>query len=91
MRSGAAATRSNAPRAERDARAARSEAAAEALSAARRDAAEPFGAAVARELADLGMGEGEFHVELRSREAGPSGTDEAVFLVRPNAGLRSRP
>ena len=78
-------------RAERDAGAARSEAAAEALSAARRDAAEPFGAAVARELADLGMGEGEFHVELRSREAGPSGTDEAVFLVRPNAGLPLAP
>ena len=78
-------------RAERDAGAARSEAAAEALSAARRDAAGPFGAAVARELADLGMGEGEFHVELRSREAGPSGTDEAVFLVRPNAGLPLAP
>ena len=78
-------------RAERDAGAARSQAAAEALSAARRDAAGPFGAAVARELADLGMGEGEFHVELRSREAGPSGTDEAVFLVRPNAGLPLAP
>ena len=52
---------------------------------------EPFGAAVARELADLGMGEGEFHVELRSREAGPSGTDEVVFLVRPNAGLPLAP
>ena len=78
-------------RAERDARAAFSGAAAEALSAARRDAAEPFGAAVARELADLGMGEGEFHVELRSREAGPSGTDEAVFLVRPNPGLPLAP
>ena len=78
-------------RAERDAGAARSEAAAQALSAARRDAAGPFGAAVARELADLGMGEGEFHVELRSREAGASGTDEAVFLVRPNAGLPLAP
>jgi DNA repair protein RecN (Recombination protein N) len=33
------------------------------------------------------MGEGEFHVELRKREPGPTGADEAVFLVRPNAGL----
>jgi DNA repair protein RecN (Recombination protein N) len=37
------------------------------------------------------MGEGEFHVELRSRDAGPSGTDEPVFLVRPNAGLPLAP
>jgi len=78
-------------RAERDAGAARFAAAAGALSAARRDAAGPFGAAVARELADLGMGEGEFHVDLRSREAGPSGIDEAAFLVRPNAGLPLAP
>ena len=66
-------------------------AAAERLASARREAAGPFGAAVARELADLGMGEGEFHVELRSRDDGPSGTDEAVFLVRPNAGLPLAP
>ena len=33
------------------------------------------------------MGDGEFRVELRERDPGPSGTDEAVFLVRPNAGL----
>jgi DNA repair protein RecN (Recombination protein N) len=78
-------------RAERDAASARFETVAEALSAARRDAAEPFATAVARELADLGMGDGEFHVELRSRDAGPSGTDEAVFLVRPNAGLALAP
>ena len=78
-------------RAERDAAAARYETAAEALAAARLDAAGPFGAAVARELADLGMAEGEFHVELRSRDPGPSGTDEAVFLVRPNAGLPLAP
>jgi DNA repair protein RecN (Recombination protein N) len=58
-----------------------------ALAQARRAAAGPFAEAVARELADLGMGEGEFHVELREREPGPSGADEAVFLVRPNAGL----
>jgi len=78
-------------RAERDAAVARFETVSEALSAARRDSAEPFATAVARELADLGMGDGEFHVELRSRDAGPSGTDEAVFLVRPNAGLALAP
>ena len=42
-----------------------------ALAAARRDAAGPFAAAVAGELADLGMGEGEFHVELAIARAGP--------------------
>ena len=78
-------------RAERDAAASRYETAAGALAAARLDAAGPFGGAVALELADLGMAEGEFHVELRSRDPGPSGTDEAVFLVRPNAGLPLAP
>ncbi len=77
------------------------EAAAEALAAAeakseqlaadlrstREAAAEPFAAAVAEELRGVGMGDGEFRVELRERDPGPSGTDEAVFLVRPNAGL----
>ncbi len=66
-------------------------AACEALADVRRVAAEPFAEAVARELVDLGMGEGEFHVELREREPGPSGADEAVFLVRPNAGLPLAP
>ncbi len=40
-----------------------------------------------RELRGVGMGEGDFHVELREREAAPTGRDEAVFLVRPNRGL----
>ena len=70
---------------------ARYEDATEALAAARRDAAGPFATAVAAELSELGMGEGEFHVELREREAGPTGVDEAVFLVRPNAGLPLAP
>ena len=62
-----------------------------ALATARRDAAGPFAAAVARELADLGLGEGEFRVELTPREPGPTGVDDAVFLVRPNAGLPLAP
>ena len=57
------------------------------LRAARREAAEPFAAAVAEELHGVGMGEGEFRVELRERDPGPTGADEAVFLIRPNAGL----
>jgi DNA repair protein RecN (Recombination protein N) len=74
-------------RADREAAQARFHAAAEALAGGRRAAVRPFAEAVARELADLGMGDGEFHVELRAREPGPTGIDEAVFLVRPNAGL----
>jgi DNA repair protein RecN (Recombination protein N) len=65
--------------------------AAGALTEVRRAAAPGFGVAVARELSDLGLGEGEFHVELRGRDAGPTGADEAVFLVRPNAGLPLAP
>ena len=60
---------------------------ANALRAAREDAAEAFAAAVAEELRGVGMGEGEFRVELRGRDPGPTGADEAVFLIRPNAGL----
>ena len=58
-----------------------------ALRAARSTAAEPFAAAVADELRGVGMGDGEFRVELREREQSSSGADEAVFLIRPNAGL----
>ena len=57
------------------------------LRAARERAAGPFAQAVAEELRGVGMGEGEFRVELRERDPGPSGVDEAVFLIRPNAGL----
>ena len=64
---------------------------ADELGAARRAAVATFGNAVADELGSLGMGEGEFVVELRERELGPTGTDEATFLVRPNAGLPFAP
>ena len=57
------------------------------LRAAREQAAEPFAAAVAEELRGVGMGDGEFRVELRERDPSPTGIDEAVFVVRPNAGL----
>ena len=57
------------------------------LRAGRTAAADPFAEAVAGELRGVGMGDGEFRVELRERDAGPAGVDEAVFLIRPNAGL----
>ena len=37
------------------------------------------------------MGEGEFQAELREREPGATGADEAVFLIRPNPGLPFAP
>jgi DNA repair protein RecN (Recombination protein N) len=61
------------------------------LSAARRSHADRFAAAVSGELQTLGMGDGEFLVELRERELGPTGRDEASFLVRPNPGLPFAP
>ncbi|MHB8649779.1 MAG: AAA family ATPase [Gaiellaceae bacterium] len=57
------------------------------LRAERNAAAPAFADAVASELHDVGLGEGEFACELRERDAGTTGADEAVFLVRPNAGL----
>ncbi len=64
---------------------------AEELRAVRRSQAHPLAEAVARELRDLGMGEGEFAVELEARDLGQSGADVVVFLVRPNAGLPFAP
>jgi DNA repair protein RecN (Recombination protein N) len=64
---------------------------AEELGGARRAAAAAFGSAVGEELSSLGMGEGEFVVELREREIGASGADEVTFLVRPNPGLPFAP
>ncbi|WP_411277452.1 DNA repair protein RecN [Gaiella sp.] len=58
-----------------------------ALHDARSDAVEAFAEAVAENLRGVGMGEGEFNVELRRREPGPIGFDEAVFQIRPNPGM----
>ncbi len=66
---------------------ARVEALAAELRIARQGAAEPFGAAVGIELQGVGLGDGEFQVELRDRDRGVAGADEAVFLIRPNRGL----
>jgi DNA repair protein RecN (Recombination protein N) len=64
---------------------------AEELRAARRKAADPFAAAVAQELQGIGLGEGEFRVELGEREPSARGADEVSFLIRPNAGLPFAP
>jgi DNA repair protein RecN (Recombination protein N) len=61
------------------------------LGSARRDVEEPFAAAVAEELRGIGLGDGEFRIELRERELGSTGADETVFLIRPNAGLPFAP
>ncbi|MGH3127854.1 MAG: AAA family ATPase, partial [Gaiellaceae bacterium] len=63
----------------------------DALRLQREDNAKRLAEAVADELASLGMGEGEFLVEIREREVGPTGGDEATFLIRPNAGLPFAP
>ena len=43
-----------------------------------------------RELRGIGMGDGEFQVELRERDPGATGADEASFLIRPNRGAAVR-
>jgi DNA repair protein RecN (Recombination protein N) len=62
-----------------------------ALRKARRAAAKPFAKAVASELHGIGLGEGEFHVEVSERDASLTGLDSASFLIRPNAGLPFAP
>ena len=37
------------------------------------------------------MGDGEFRVELRAREPGATGADDAAFLIRPNSGMPFAP
>ena len=64
---------------------------ASALRKARRSAAEPFADAVAAELEGIGMGKGEFRVELAEREPSSAGGDAVAFLIRPNAGLPFAP
>jgi len=62
------------------------------LRSARRGAAEPFAEAVAAELAGIGMGEGEFRVDLDDApRPGITGGDSVAFLIRPNAGLPFAP
>jgi DNA repair protein RecN (Recombination protein N) len=62
-----------------------------ALHKAREGAAPPFAHAVAEELRGIGLGDGEFRVDLQPGTPGPTGADEASFLIRPNAGLPFAP
>ena len=48
---------------------------------------EAFADAVATELRGIGLGDGEFRVELTERTPGATGADEVAFVIRPNAGL----
>jgi DNA repair protein RecN (Recombination protein N) len=61
------------------------------LHEARAEAAPRFAAAVAHELAGVGMGEGEFVAQLPERELGQTGHDDVAFLIRPNRGLPLAP
>ena len=61
------------------------------LRESRQQAAAPFAEAVAGELRGIGLGEGEFTVELKPGEPGPTGADAASFLIRPNPGLPFAP
>jgi DNA repair protein RecN (Recombination protein N) len=61
------------------------------LRKARAAAADPFAEEVAVELEGIGMGEGEFRIELSDREAGATGADAVTFLIRPNPGLPFAP
>jgi DNA repair protein RecN (Recombination protein N) len=64
---------------------------ADELRAARFAAADEFAANVAHELEGIGLGDGEFVVQLRERDLGPTGADQVVLLVRPNRGLPLAP
>jgi DNA repair protein RecN (Recombination protein N) len=61
------------------------------LRTARRKAGPKLADAVAAELRGIGLGDGEFHVELAERDTTSSGSDAATFLIRPNSGLPFAP
>jgi DNA repair protein RecN (Recombination protein N) len=66
---------------------------AHALREARQASGEPFATAVAAELEGIGMGEGEFRVDLLDLPSGPgmTGADAVAFQIRPNSGLPFAP
>jgi DNA repair protein RecN (Recombination protein N) len=71
--------------------AARYSAAAEALSAARKDAAQKLDKAVNAELKPLKLERAEFSTNITSDTAGPEGLDRVEFWVRTNPGTRPGP
>lgn len=75
---------------EKNARHAR-DAAAEALSASRRDLATKLGQSVKAELETLAMPDAHFDVEVKSVDAGPSGADEIAMRLSAHQGAPARP
>ncbi len=67
------------------------DAAADALGAARAEAAERLDAAVAGELAPLKMERAVFSTEIAEAEAGPEGRDLVTFTVATNPGAPAGP
>jgi len=65
----------------------RARTAADGLRAARTAATDAFAEAVAAGLRNIGMGDGDFRVDLAEREPAASGADEVAFSIRPNAGM----
>ena len=66
-------------------------AAAAKLTKARKRAAEPFAAAIMKELADLAMGATRFAVPVEPRAPTASGADAVEFLISPNPGVPLKP
>ncbi len=71
----------------------RLDAACEAIHAARRQAAKKLESAILKELRALGMASTEFSigVEMEDGRYGPTGSDEAEFMLAPNPGEPARP
>jgi DNA repair protein RecN (Recombination protein N) len=78
-------------RAERDTAARAYDAAADGLSAARREAAARLDAAVMHELAPLRMERAVFSTEIAAADPGPSGRDAVSFAVATNPGAPAGP
>ena len=67
------------------------DAAADALGAARAEAAEQLDRAMAQELAPLKLERAEFATEISEGEAGPEGRDRVAFTVATNPGAPAGP
>ncbi|MDX1931592.1 MAG: DNA repair protein RecN [Capsulimonadales bacterium] len=61
------------------------------LTEARKAAAEPFAAAIMKELADLAMTATRFAVAVEPREPQANGADRVEFLISPNPGVPLKP
>jgi DNA repair protein RecN (Recombination protein N) len=62
-----------------------------ALTAARADAAPRLAAAVGERLAELAMEQASFEVALLACEPGPTGAEQAQFVIAPNPGVPAAP